>query len=340
MPAKQQFLDISKHGKQSEELYEVLENKLIGQEHVIDTVREIYTTWISGMYDHNRPIRTVFLGGPTGTGKTRLVELFAETIIKEYTPKESIVRINCAEFQHDHEIAKLIGAPPSYLGHRETVALLSQAVLDKCHTDKLKVTVILFDEIEKASLAVAKLLLGILDKANLNLGDNRKVDFTKCFIFMTSNLGAIDYTKLNYGFENQIEKENQKELADKTILSAMKSKFSPEFMNRLDDILFFHPLYRESLERILDLEMNQIRQDMAVNLGIDKYFTFRLSKKAKDYILDNGTDLKYGARYLKRAIDKLVLRPFSNLLASEQIKGQDEIYVDYLGGETLKFKID
>lgn len=339
MPSKQQYLDITKHGKQSEELREALENKLIGQNHVIDLMDDVYTAWKAGMYDHNRPIRTVFLAGPTGTGKTRLVELFAETISK-LTAKEAIVKINCAEFQHDHEIAKLIGSPPGYLGHRETVALLSQAILDKIHTDTLKVSFILFDEIEKASSAMSKLLLGILDKANLNLGDNRKVDFSRCFIFMTSNLGAIDYSKLTYGFTPEISTEEQQKLADEKIMSEIKRKFSPEFINRIDNILFFHPLQRESLEKILEIELNQIRSDMASNLGIDKYFTFRLSQKAKTYIIDNGTDLKYGARYLKRVINKLILQPFSNLLASEQIKGQDEIWIDYINGDTLKFKID
>lgn len=339
MPKQQQYLDLTKRAKNYEELHEKLSSKLIGQNHVIDGFEKIFLTWKSGMYDHSRPISIIFLAGPTGTGKTYSVELLAEHIIGE-PAKDSIVKINCAEFQENSTIARLIGAPPGYIGHKDTVPLLSQAVLNKSHKEGVAVSFILFDEIEKASSEFFKILLSIFDKASLVLGDNRKVDFTRCFIFLTSNIGAIDYNKLNYGFDSTKNDSDKLSLANQNILNEMKKKFPAEFLARLDDIFYFHPLQRDSLNEILKNEIEKIHIEMENNLGIDKYFTFKLTIKAENYILDQGTDLKYGARYLKRAINNLLLKPFAILLASDQIKGKDKVLVDYAGGDSLKFKLE
>ena len=195
----------------------------------------------------------------------------------------AVIKIDCAEFQHSHEIAKLIGSPPGYLGHRETHPLLSQEVLNQFHTETSKLSFVLFDEIEKASDALWNLLLGILDKATLTLGDNRKVDFSRALIFMTSNLGATEMATLmtpKLGFQ----------------AGAARKKFTPEFMNRLDKVVVFRPLGTEQLKRVLDIELNLVQQRI-FNTSGDRAFVFTVADGSKNYLLVQGTDLKYGARH-------------------------------------------
>src|SRR3954463_4628912 len=170
-----------------------LRRKIVGQDPAIEKVAEIYQMFLAGLNAPNRPIGNFLFLGPTGSGKTRVVEAMSEALFGE---ARAVVKVDCAEFQHSHEIAKLIGSPPGYLGHRETHPLLTQEALNQHHTDKLKLTLLLFDEIEKASDALWQLLLGILDKATLTLGDNRRVDLSQCLIVMTSNLGAAEMSDL------------------------------------------------------------------------------------------------------------------------------------------------
>src|SRR6266700_3491993 len=167
--------------------------------------------FLSGMTSPGRPIGNFLFLGPTGTGKTRMVEATAESLVGD---PRAVIKIDCAEFQHSHEIAKLIGSPPGYLGHRETHPLLSQEVLNQYQTDKVRISFVLFDEIEKASDALWNLLLGILDKGTLTLGDNRRVDFSRAMIFMTSNLGAAEMGSIlrpNMGFAAS-ETQKQRDL--------------------------------------------------------------------------------------------------------------------------------
>src|SRR5947207_7755170 len=182
-------LDPTLTGRDAEELEAGLRRKIVGQDEAIDQIVNIYQTFQAGMTSPGRPIGNFLFLGPTGSGKTRLVEATAESLVGDM---RAVIKIDCAEFQHSHEIAKLIGAPPGYLGHRETRPLLSQDVLSQHHTPTFKLSFLLFDEIEKASDALWNLLLGILDKATLTLGDNRRVDFSRALIFMTSNLGATE----------------------------------------------------------------------------------------------------------------------------------------------------
>src|SRR3982751_4593745 len=176
-------------GTEAEKLEAGLRKRIVGQEDAIQQIINVYQTHLAGMCSPGRPIGNFLFLGPTGSGKTRLVEATAESLVGD---ARAVIKIDCAEFQHSHEIAKLIGSPPGYLGHRETHPLLSQEVLNQYHTEKLKLSFVLFDEIEKASDALWNLLLGILDKATLTLGDNRGVDFSRAMIFMTSNLGAAE----------------------------------------------------------------------------------------------------------------------------------------------------
>jgi ATP-dependent Clp protease ATP-binding subunit ClpA len=251
-----------------------------------------------------------------------------------------MVKIDCAEFQHSHEIAKLIGSPPGYLGHRETHPVLSQEVLTQYHTEKVKLSFVLFDEIEKASDALWNLLLGVLDKATLTLGDTRRVDFAHTMIFMTSNLGAAEMNTIlrpSLGFgAGDSDRERQAGQLDATTteklsragVEAARRRFTPEFMNRLDKVLVFKPLAETELRKILHLELNLLQQRIFSSSTPTPFF-FALTPAAKDFLLREGTDLKYGARHLKRAIDRELVDPLSNLIASGQVRGGDLISVDF-----------
>jgi ATP-dependent Clp protease ATP-binding subunit ClpA len=270
--------------------------------------------------------------GPTGSGKTRVVEAASEVLFNE---PHTVVKIDCAEFQHSHEIAKLIGSPPGYLGHRETSPMLTQENLDKAHTDDTKVTFVLFDEIEKASDSLWQLLLGILDKATLTLGDNRRVDFSRTVVIMTSNLGAREMSEMisgGIGFApTKTDKAKEDNEIDtkiyRTALEAAKRKFSPEFMNRIDKVVVFRSLKEHHLRRILDIELAQVQARITESAGTK--FVFECTTEAKEYLLSEGIDLKYGARHLKRSIERFLVYPLSNLVATEQVETGDLVLVDF-----------
>jgi ATP-dependent Clp protease ATP-binding subunit ClpA len=244
-----------------------------------------------------------------------------------------VIKVDCAEFQHSHEIAKLIGSPPGYLGHRETHPVITQEALAQYHTEELKISFLLFDEIEKASDALWQLLLGILDKATLTLGDNRRVDLSKAMIFMTSNLGAAGITELmtgGMGFAAAMRREGKLRLDEKverTASEAAKRKFAPEFMNRIDKTVVFRPLRRGQLERILDIELTMVQARLAETPK--GRFVFRATQGARDFLLREGTDLKYGARHLKRAIERHLVYPLANLLTTGQVTTGETISVDW-----------
>jgi len=330
-------LDPTQTGQDAEKLYADLHKRIVGQDEAIDQIVNIYQMYLAGMNSPCRPIGNFLFLGPTGSGKTRLVEATAESLVGD---ARAMIKVDCAEFQHSHEIAKLIGSPPGYLGHRETHPLLSQEVLNQYHTEKIKLSFILFDEIEKASDALWNLLLGILDKATLTLGDNRRVDFSRTMIFMTSNLGATEMGSIlrpNLGFAaREIEKrhdggqldENTSDKIARAGVEAARRKFTPEFMNRIDKVVVFKPLGQVELRKILGLELN-ILQQRIFNASTTTPFVFSLTETAKDYLLAEGTDLKYGARHLKRAIDRALVQPMSNLIATHQVRGGDLIKIDY-----------
>ncbi len=331
-------LDPTRTGREAESLETNLHKLIVGQDDAIEQIVNIYQMNLTGMSAPGRPVGNFLFLGPTGSGKTRIVEATAECLVKN---PRAVIKIDCGEFQHSHEIAKLIGSPPGYLGHRETHPLLSQEVLNQYHTDQVKVSFVLFDEIEKASDALWNLLLGILDKATLTLGDNRKVDFSRAMIFMTSNLGATEMSalmspRLGFGASERARQNAtsvDEKLANKLKTSgvdAARRKFTPEFINRLDKIVTFKPLGSEELKRILDIELNLVQQRV-FNTNSERAFIFKVTESGKNYLLEEGTDMKYGARHLKRAIERLVVQPMSNLIATEQVRGGDWIKVDFDG---------
>jgi ATP-dependent Clp protease ATP-binding subunit ClpA len=330
------MLDPTQTGNEAETLELELRKRIVGQDQAIQQIIDVYQTYLSGMSSPGRPISNLLFLGPTGSGKTRTVEALAESLVGD---AHAVLKIDCAEFQHSHEIAKLIGSPPGYLGHRETHPLLSQEVLNQFHTDKMKLSFVLFDEIEKASDALWNLLLGILDKATLTLGDNRRVDFSRAMIFMTSNLGAAEMASIlrpNLGFAaGELERSRalgvvDQQLHDKAATAGMdaaRKKFTPEFINRIDQVVVFQPLGAEALRKILTLELNMVQQRV-FSTAHSLPFVISVTEPAKDYLLSEGTDLKYGARHLKRAIDRHVVHSLSNLIASGQVRGGDLIRVD------------
>jgi len=330
-------LDPTLTGYEAEKLDSDLRKRIVGQDEAVDQIVNIYQTFLAGMSSPGRPIGNFLFLGPTGSGKTRMVEAVAESLVGD---QRAVIKVDCAEFQHSHEIAKLIGSPPGYLGHRETHPLLSQEVLNQYHTERVKLSFVLFDEIEKASDALWNLLLGILDKATLTLGDNRRVDFSRAMIFMTSNLGAAEMGSIlrpNLGFAaSEVERRRIAGVLDEALTSkisragveAARRKFSPEFMNRIDKVVVFRPLGDKELRKILALELNMVQQRI-FNSPSGMPFVFSLTEAAKDHLLREGTDVKYGARHLKRAIDRSLVHSLSNLIATEQVRGGDLVRVDY-----------
>ncbi len=330
-------LDPALTGAEASKLEADLHKRIVGQDEAIQQIINIYQTNLAGMSSPGRPIGNFLFLGPTGSGKTRLVEATAESLVGD---GRAVIKIDCAEFQHSHEIAKLIGSPPGYLGHRETHPLLSQEVLNQYHTDKMKVSFVLFDEIEKASDALWNLLLGILDKATLTLGDNRRVDFSRAMIFMTSNLGAGEMSSIlrpSLGFgAGEAERRQAAGICDDKLndkvaragVEAARRKFTPEFMNRIDKTVVFRPLGERELRQILVLELNMVQQRIFTSAN-GAPFVFSLTEPAKSFLLREGTDLKYGARHLKRAIDRSLVHPLSNLIATGQVRGGDLIRVDF-----------
>jgi ATP-dependent Clp protease ATP-binding subunit ClpB len=334
MSRLRKVLDPTRTGKDAESLEKTLLKLVVGQNEAVEQIVNIYQMYLTGLSAPGRPVGNFLFLGPTGSGKTRTVEATAEALV--HNPR-AVIKIDCAEFQHSHEIAKLIGSPPGYLGHRETHPLLSQEVINQHHTDSMKLSFILFDEIEKASDALWNLLLGILDKATLTLGDNRKVDFSRAMIFMTSNLGAGEMSALvapKLGFRagsagvqpGPASEELNKKIA-RTGVDAARRKFTPEFINRIDKIVVFKSLGEAELRRILDLELGQVQQRILISPA-EKSFVFTVSPAGKNFLLAEGTDVKYGARHLKRAIEKLLVHPLSNLMATNQVDGGDWIQAD------------
>src|ERR1700694_4215937 len=329
-------LDPSRTGRDAEALEASLRRLIVGQDEAIQQIVNIYQMNLTGMTPPGRPIGNFLFLGPTGSGKTRIVEATAEALVKN---ARAVIKIDCAEFQHSHEIAKLIGSPPGYLGHRETHPLLSQEALNQHHTEKVKISFVLFDEIEKASDSLWNLLLGILDKATLTLGDNRKVDFSAAMVFLTSNLGASEMSSLlspRLGFHvapsetPHCNKQLSARISDAGIAAARR-KFTPEFINRLDRIVVFKSLGVEELRRIVDIELKMVQQRIRAAAGT-KPFLVNVTDTAREFLLVEGTDFKYGARQLKRAIERLLVQPLSNLMASGQIRFGDCIRVSHEDG--------
>jgi ATP-dependent Clp protease ATP-binding subunit ClpB len=321
-------LDPTVRGPQAQNFENSLAKKIVGQDEAVRAVADLFQLYEAGLHAPGRPVGNLLFLGPTGSGKTRVVEAAAEILFGD---PRALIKVDCAEFQHSHEIAKLVGSPPGYLGHRETHPLITQEALARHYTERIKLSFLLFDEIEKASDALWQLLLGIMDKATLTLGDNRRVDLSQTVIFLTSNLGAAEIgglTEAGIGFTPGAtvgERLNQK--LERTAVEAARRKFSPEFINRLDKVVVFRPLGAGQLERILELELELVQQRLFT--AARGSFLFRLDDAARGFLLREGTDPKYGARHLKRAIERHLVCPLANLIASDQVGQADMVSVEF-----------
>ena len=332
------FLDAEKRSATARQFEQAMREKIVGQDEAVQALVDIYQVFCADLHSPGRPVGNLLFLGPTGSGKTRTVEVAAEILFGD---SRAVIKVDCAEFQHSHEIAKLIGSPPGYLGHRETHPLITQEALAVSHREHLKLSFLLFDEIEKASDALWQLLLGMLDKATLTLGDNRRVDLSQTVIFLTSNLGGSQIADLMRGGMGFVQPQDKattglQEKVQRTAVEAARRKFSPEFMNRLDKVVVFQPLKREELDEVLDIELRQVQR--RVLDSTTRPFWFRITSEGREFLLEEGTDQRYGARHLKRAIERYVVHPIARLLATAQVHQGDALVIDHhLSEEGLVF---
>lgn len=315
------------------DLLPMLSERIVGQNSSIESIVPYVYMYNAGLAPEGRPVGVFLLLGPTGTGKTRTVEALAEAV---HGSPRNLLRIDCGEFQLEHEVAKLIGAPPGYLGHRETTPLLTQQKLNAVTSERSNLSLVLFDEIEKAAPSMQRLLLGVLDKAILRLGDNTVVNFERSIVFLTSNLGARNMSRElrpDFGFDKLVERPRAKlsRKLESIAMNAVRRKFSPEFVNRIDVVNTYYPLERSSLEQILEHQLDEFRRHIITRLG-QRAFFLELTRKAKAFLIDKGTSAEYGARELKRTVHRHLIQPVSMLVAKGMIEPCGAAYVDYKEG--------
>ena len=314
---------------QAERLEQHLTRNVIGQERAIRELVKAYENYEAGINDPTKPLASLLFLGPTGSGKTRSLEVFCEYF---WGKSNALIKIDCAEFTHSHELSKIIGSPPGYLGHKETQARICKQRLEEHWTDAApKFSVILFDEIEKAHPDFHQLMLGVMDKGILTLGNNDVVDLKKCFLVMTSNLGAKTVAKhLNNQGLGYTRKETTNDTVDqavyKTSMECVKKFFEPEFINRIDRTIVFRSLSEESIRSILDIELDRVQRRLNDN---KKFIIVGCSKAAKDKLIEEGINLEFGARELRRAIERFLVNKLSRIIATKQVEDGDLIQVDY-----------
>jgi ATP-dependent Clp protease ATP-binding subunit ClpA len=301
----------------------------VGQPAAIEAIVPYVQMHRAMLAPEGRPAGVFLLLGPTGTGKTKTVEALADVL--HGSPKK-LLRVDCGEFQMEHEVAKLLGAPPGYLGHRETQPLLTQQKLNGASSESCDLSIVLFDEIEKAAPSVGRLLLGVLDKAALRLGDNTTINFEKTMIFLTSNLGARAMSReLNpdFGFESLVASASSGKFSklQSIGMTALRRAFSPEFINRIDAVVTYHPLSPEALAEILDGQVQELQSHLDKRLGMN---TFRLEVpgRTRRFLLEKGTSNEFGARELKRTLQRQLVQPLASLIAAGEIAPGTRIRAD------------
>jgi ATP-dependent Clp protease ATP-binding subunit ClpB len=323
-------LDVSKRSTKATALAKKFASRIVSQADAVNALIDMLDKFSSGMYDKSKPIGSLLFLGPTGSGKTGTAEAFTEGL---FNLSSKMMKVDCAEFQHSHEIAKLVGSPPGYLGHRETHPFFTNASIKAARCDAagdeiMPFTVILFDEIEKASDALWNLLLGILDKGTLTTGTNEVVDMTSTVIIMTSNVGAADMaTDENVLGFAKLDIVNNAKLKD-IAMAAARKKFMPEFLNRLDHIVMFKSLTKDDLALVRSMMLEKVQ--MRIVLGSKVLFELRVTNAGLDKILEDGYEKRYNARHLSRTIEKHISLPLTRLVATGQIHDNDVIICDFL----------
>jgi DNA-binding NtrC family response regulator len=314
----------------AEDLTAVLSQKVVGQPAATRVIVPYIQMFQAGLAPEGRPVGIFLLLGPTGTGKTKTVEALAEVL---HGSQKNLLKVDCGEFQMEHEVAKLIGAPPGYLGHRETQPMLTQQKLNSVTSERCSLSLVLFDEIEKAAPSMTRLLLGVLDKGVLRLGDNSTVNFERSLVFLTSNLGAREMMKeINpeFGFQSAQQRTDRTELTSKLqniALGSVRKRFSPEFVNRIDCIITYQPLTPESLSAILDIQITDLQNHVNTRLG-NRSFMLEVPFEARQFLLQKGTSTEYGARELNRTIHRSLTQPLATLVATGQLNPGARVRVD------------
>lgn len=319
---------------ESPSLASAMRNLIVGQGEAIDAIVPYVELYQSGLAPDGRPAGVFLLLGPTGTGKTRTVEALAEVL---HGSERNVLRIDCGEFQMDHEVAKLIGAPPGYLGHRETQPMISQHKLNSVASERSGLSLVLLDEIEKAALSLGQLLLGVLDKATLKLGDNTTVNFERSLIFMTSNLGAKEMAAEiteRYGFAAADGQTADEARLQRIGINAVRKRFSPEFVNRVDHTITYKPLDAAAIEAILDLQLAQLERLLDTRLG-PASFSLKVTDSARAFLIRKGTSPQHGARELKRAIHRHIIQKLARLLNDKQARPGSTVTVTCSGDELV-----
>src|SRR5690348_212103 len=326
--------------EQLEDLTSVLSQKVVGQPNATRVIVPYIQMFQAGLAPEGRPVGVFLLLGPTGTGKTKTIEALAEIL---HGSSKNMLKVDCGEFQMEHEVAKLIGAPPGYLGHRETQPMLTQQKLNSVASEKSSLSLVLFDEIEKAAPSMTRLLLGVLDKGLLRLGDNSTVNFEKCLVFLTSNLGAREMLReINpeFGFQS-VKAAERADLTSKLqniALVAVRKRFSPEFVNRIDCIITYQPLTTESLSAILDKQILDLQNHVNTRLG-SRSFVLEVPFDSRKFLLDKGTSAEYGARELNRTIHRHLTQPLATLVATNQVPAGSRVRIEVSeDGEKLNLR--
>ena len=318
-----------------------LAQRVVGQPQALDAIVPYVQMFQAGLSPEGRPVGVFLLLGPTGTGKTRTAEALAEVL---HGSSKHILKVDCGEFQMEHEVAKLTGAPPGYLGHRETQPLLTQARLASVTTENCPLSIVLFDEIEKAAGSMARLLLGVLDKATLRLGDNNTVNFERSIILLTSNVGARGMMKEMgpaFGFAAERKPEKQTERLQEVATSAARKQFSPEFMNRVDATVTYQPLCDRSLSAILDQQICDMQTHIEKRLG-ERGFRLVVPPETRSYLLAKGASVADGAREIKRTLQRTLMQPLASLVAQGRVLPGDTVLADLPAdgeGDDLVFRL-
>jgi ATP-dependent Clp protease ATP-binding subunit ClpB len=298
---------------------EELRKRVVGQDEAVSAVSNALRRSRAGLTDPQRPIASFLFLGPTGVGKTELARALAEFMFND---EKAMIRLDMSEFMEPHSVAKLIGSPPGYVGYEEG-GQLTEAVKHRPYS------LILFDELEKAHPDVFNILLQILDDGRLTDSKGSTVDFRNTIIIMTSNIGSHLFRKIgSIGFVDDESKENE-DIRSK-IMSLLKDYFRPEFLNRIDEIIIFKPLSKEDIMKIVDIQLDRVKKQLE-----EKGLEVEFSSQIKEVLVEKGFDEVYGARPLKRAIQKYVLDPLSEYLISKRIKEGQKLTLNFKDGRLL-----
>ena len=314
-----------------------LRKRIVGQDDAVGQVSEMYERVLAGMIDEHKPLCNMLFLGPTGVGKTLLVQAVAEAIHEDM---DALTVINCAEYSEDHQIARIIGAPPGYIGHDTTEPVICPANLTRGWKENgPKISILLFDEVEKAAPSLHQLMLGIMAKGSMVDGKNRILNLTRCMVFMTSNVGSRAINQEHIGYKKHSVEREFKAITNEA-LAAAKKKFDPEFLGRITNTVMFRTLTKDELEKILDLELWMVyERALRAMIGRPEYggnvrniFTLAVTDTMREFLLTQGPNKRYGARSLGKSVDQYVTQTLATIIATKQVVIPGTVVLDVKDG--------